>query len=357
MGNSTVNLLFLGDIFLGEKPSIRLSSEIQSFFSFSDLLIANQEGPITRSEKSINGKCCLKSAPEAAQILRSWGIGIVSLANNHMFDYGWEGFEQTQERLDNAGIGYLGAGKNLNEATQPLILELKGIKIGLLAYSWGFVQTTCASDNTFGCAPIDRNSMTLQVRELSQEVDAVIVLPHWGYCEYLFPAPEQVELGKHLIEAGATAVVGHHSHVVQGVVKENNTLVAYSLGNFAFAKYSYGYQNVKLTRENLQGAILKLVLKPGKVVSYQIIHTIQLDDTIRTDDSERRRAEFAERRSILVYADYAKYWRRYLRRRLFKRILYWINVLHWRNIHKETITGAFLMLGGLFRSKTKKQKP
>ncbi len=352
--SESVNVSFVGDIYLGEQPYLSLNPEIRQILKSADLVIANQEGPITDCDKAIGGKCCLKSDVKSAEILKDWGIDIVSLANNHMFDYGWEGFKQTRQQLDKVGIRYLGAGENLEQASRPLIVEVKGTRIGLLAYSWEFVQTKCATDNAFGCAPLDLNLMISQIRELSRQADIVIAMLHWGYCEYPIPTPEQVSMAKSLFNAGAIAIVGHHSHVVQGITGDDGKIVAFSLGNFAFAKYRYSQRNTRLTRENLMGAILKLILKPGKVVSHEIIHTKQEKDTIVRDNSERRRAEFAKRQAPLVSADYVKHWRRYLRRRLFKRILYWTNILHWRNIHKETIIGGFLMLKGFFRPTAKK---
>jgi poly-gamma-glutamate synthesis protein (capsule biosynthesis protein) len=181
-----INILFLGDIYLGGNPAVELSLEIQKILASSDIVIANQEGPISNCDSSIGIKCCLKSAPETADILKKRGVDVVSLANNHMFDYGWEGFEQTRNHLDKAQIAYLGAGKNLDEAAKPLILEVKGLKIGLLAYSWGFVQTTCATESSFGCAPLDTELMVEQISKIKNQVDAVIVMPHWGIVNICF---------------------------------------------------------------------------------------------------------------------------------------------------------------------------
>ena len=343
----SVTINFLGDIYLGKQPYLSLTPEVMDTLKAADLVIANQEGPITNHDKAIGGKCCLRSASEAANILQSWHVNVATLANNHMFDYGWQGFEQTKKLLEQAGIAYLGAGKNLDEATQPLILESKGIKVGLLSYSWEFVQTTCATDKTFGCAPLEKDLVMSETQKLRQQVDVVIVMPHWGYCDYLLPTPEQVSMAKSFIDAGATAVVGHHSHVAQGIMSEAGKLAAFSLGNFAFARYKYGRQKVKLTTENLRGIILKLVCKSGEVVSHELIHTKQENATIVRNDSERHRAKFAKRQAPLASDNYAKYWRRYLKCRLFKRILYWMNILNWKNIRKGTIDGAGLMLKSL----------
>jgi poly-gamma-glutamate capsule biosynthesis protein CapA/YwtB (metallophosphatase superfamily) len=344
-----INISFLGDIYLGGNPAVELSLEIQKIFASSDIVIANQEGPISNCDSSIGIKCCLKSAPETAQILRNWGIGIVSLANNHMFDYGWDGFKQTRKLLEKAQIAYLGAGKDLDEAAKPLILEVKGLKIGLLAYSWGFVQTTCATESSFGCAPLDIKLMTEQIDKLKTEADSIIVMPHWGYCEYLFPTPEQVEMGKLLVKAGAMAVIGNHSHIVQGLAKEGDSLIAYSLGNFAFAGFKDRGRPAKLTKDNMKGVILKVKFAHGKTISHDIIFTRQKGNTVELDRSSECSKDFNCRSEVLYSENYGDYWQCYMRKRLFKRILYWCNVLNWRYIHVETLVGFWLMLKGIFQ--------
>ena len=354
MKKDGVTIIFLGDVYLGEKPQLTLAREITDVINSADLVIANQESPISNYEFAVGAKCCLKSALETARTLKSWGIDVVSLANNHMFDFGWEGFEQTRQQLDKAGIRYLGAGENLEQASRPLIVEVKGTRIGLLAYSWGFVQTTCATSDTFGCAPLDTQLMIEQVSKFKSEVDSVIVLPHWGYCGYAIPTPEQVSMARSLIDAGVTAIVGHHSHVVQGIIEQNGTLTAFSLGNFAFADYEYGGQKIKLKKENLSGAILKLVLKLRQVVSHEFIYTRRQGTLIISDNSERRRKEFEKRLTLPAFTDYPEYWRRYVRLRLLKRILYWANIMNWRYVRKDTLIGAFLMFREFFRPRIKK---
>jgi len=352
----SVTINFLGDIYLGEQPYLSITPEISHTLKSADLVIANQEGPITDQGRAIGGKCCLKSAPETANILQNWGVDVVSLANNHMFDYGWEGFEQTRLQLDKAGIRYLGAGKDLQEASSPLIADVKGTRIGLIAYSWEFVQTTCASENSYGCAPLDKELMVKQIDEIKSHVDSVIVLPHWGYCDYRIPTPMEVNLGKCLIKAGATAVVGSHSHTIQGIARSDDAIIAYNLGDFAFGENWDQGRFVRIqdrTRDSREGMILKLHILPKKVESYEVVYTVLRNNgLIEIDDSPRRREEFAKRSSILSAQDYFRPWQRYVRLRLVKRFLYWMNVLNWHKIRKGTLAGGWLAIkNSLFRKK------
>lgn len=246
--------------------------------------------------------------------------------------------------MDQAGIKYLGAGKKLAVATRPLILTIRGLRIGLLAYSWGFIQTHCATLDAYGCAPLDAELMAAQIRELVPAVDVVIVLPHWGYCDYRLPTPEQVVLADRLLEAGATAVVGSHSHVVQGVAERGGRLVAFSLGNFAFAPFVDRGQPSRLTRENREGLVLSLHLESGRVASFDTVFTHMQGDTVVTDNRPARREELERRSRPLRLPAYQRSWRKYVRRRMARRMLHYANVLNWRRIKKETLIGGWLLL-------------
>lgn len=325
-----------------------LSAEAKAVLDRADMRVANQESPITATDQPVDGKCCLRSGVATARVLKDWGIDAVSLANNHVFDHGPRGYADTCVALDQAGIGRFGAGENLATASHPYILDIRGVRIALLAFSWEFVQTTCATSDSAGCAPLDEQLMTEAIRAVAGQADAVVVIPHWGYCDYRFPLPEQRDLGVRLLGAGATAVVGHHSHVVQGVRREQDKLIAYSLGNFAFATFLDRGVPSKFTRDNCEGAILTLGLERGKVVSDDWTFTRMRGGAIAVDDSPKRARTFARRSAPLASSNYAGVWRRHVRRRMLRRLLYWANVLNWRKIRKGTFVGGWLLLKGIF---------
>ncbi len=339
-----VSIAFVGDIFMGEKPQMSLEPGVAEVLGRPDLVVANQEGPVTAVADPVLEKTCLKSSPASASILRDWGVDVVTLANNHMFDYGWEGFTETRRALAQADIAYLGAGHNLSEATKPLVRDINGFRLGLLNYSCEATETTCAGEKTFGCAPVDAALMIAQIKDLSGIVDAVVVLPHWGYYDFASPTLEQVNLANRLLDAGATAVVGHHSHVINGVVKRGDQLVAYSLGNFAFAPFKVDGRVMELSQENHEGTILMLHFAGRTLASYEAILTVERNDHIALDDTAPRRMELAKQSKLLASPDYARYWRRVVRRRLIKRILYWADVRNWRRIRKATLYTGWLLL-------------
>lgn len=339
-----VTLALIGDVYFGAEPPPDLAPAVAEVFADADLVVANQEGPVTGRGEPVPGKTCLRGAPGAARTLHDWGVDVVTLANNHVFDYGWEGFDDTRRALDEAGIAWLGAGRDLAEAVRPLVREVGGVRLGLLAASAEAAQTRVAAEDSYGCAPLDDEALVRHVRNLQAETDAVIVLPHWGYCEYELPHPSQVVLAARLLEAGATLVAGHHSHLVQGVTERDGRLVAYSLGNFFFRPVTGCGRTVPQGREAGQGMMLIVRLAEGRVVSYETVFTVCRDGRIEVDDDPRRAVVLARRSKRLASPSYAGCWRWYVIKRFIRRLLHWANVRNWRKINRRTLAGGGRML-------------
>ena len=161
------------------------------------------------------------------------GIGCVSLANNHGFDAGDEGFANLTARLDELGISWFGAGLNLAQARRPLLMEIRGIRLALLggvAASTGMQRF--AADGSSGVAPLDPASLRDKIALLRREADHVILSPHWGEERFRFPSPGQVAEARSFIDAGASMLMGHHPHVIQGMETYRDRPIQYSLGNF-----------------------------------------------------------------------------------------------------------------------------
>lgn len=348
MGQS-IRIALTGDVYFGDEPALNLAPAVARLFVAADLVVVNLESPITTRDAALSDKCLLRSGPASAQRLKDWGVDVASLANNHMFDFGCDGFADTRAALDAVAIHHLGAGTNLDEATQPLVLSVRNLKLGLLAYSWGFVQTRCATETDFGCAPLDEQLMLRQVADLRTRTDAVIVLPHWGYCGYTLPIPGQLALGRRLLDAGATAVVGSHAHIVQGLLEDHGRVLACNMGNFAFAGYQQRGTTVDERTgppEAYRGAVLELEIATDRVIAHRLTPTVQRHNVIEADDTPARHRAMARRALPLRRSDYAHVWKRYVRLRMFRRLLYWVNPLNWRNIGRGTFKGLWIMLHG-----------
>jgi hypothetical protein len=187
-------------------------------------------------------------------------------------------------------------------------------------------------------------------------VDHVIVLPHWGYCNYTYPALQTVQLGEALLDAGVSAVVGHHSHVVQGSrTCPNGQYIAYSLGNFFFADYPASKTQMEVAcGENAQGAVLRLRFSKTRCEESYWSFTSQEQSTLALDTDPQRGKTLAKRSEPLQYIEtYGKFWRSVVRKRMCSRVLFWLNPVHWRRLKIATLVSAFIMLKNLVVTKSK----
>jgi hypothetical protein len=237
-------LAALGDVsFAGERadsPTAALFKAAQAAWFNADIVIANLEGPLTDRGTTVRGKCTIRGAPGWAQVLKNAGIQIVSLGNNHMMDYGPDGLFKTIDALDAAGVHYLGAGRNRQAACAPLYLKTADVKIGVLARTSVIVSSSCyATEFEPGVAFLDSGETRRAISTLRKNVDLLVVLLHWGIEEHFYPAPRQRELARMFVAAGADLIIGHHPHVLQGLERMGQSIVAYSLGNFVMDDFNW----------------------------------------------------------------------------------------------------------------------
>jgi poly-gamma-glutamate synthesis protein (capsule biosynthesis protein) len=211
----------------------------------------------TASERSPHGR----QPPEMARIFDDCGFEAVTIANNHMYDYGPDALLDTRELLVSKGIAPTGAGRDLAEACQPAIVRSKGLSIGFLGFCSVLPEGGAAARNKVGIAPLRVNTqyeprgphapvrvlteadpddlarIVDGVRDLKRQVDVVIVAFHWGaiwlpriICDY------QVEVAHACIDAGADAILGHHPHLPKAIEMYAGSPIFYSLSNFCMTK-------------------------------------------------------------------------------------------------------------------------
>lgn len=170
--------------------------------------------------------------------LKKLNIRVVSLANNHFFDLGYDGATHTIELLDQIGVMHCGAGKNLEEASKPAVVMHAGETYAFLAFcDWREEHVgwcPFATESTPGVNPMFDDYVVSEVSKYAKIYDHVIVLPHWGKEYLLWPKPEIVKISKKMLNAGAELIFGSHSHCVQPICQKTNKAVAYSMGNFLF---------------------------------------------------------------------------------------------------------------------------
>ncbi|HRF90756.1 MAG TPA: CapA family protein, partial [Desulfobacter postgatei] len=203
----------------------------------ADLTLVNMEAPLS----DIGSEVCKSGAVFKGRTCHVKGLtavpfSAVTLGNNHMFDFGVEGFQQTVRVLDRHGIARTGAGMTKAEAQAPLMMEAKGVRIAIVNISEG--EDLTAAGPGPGVAGWDIKGACTRIKNLKKNttraLHAVIAVVHCGL-EYIPFAPEYATNAfRKLAHAGADAVIGHHPHVPQGLFFHKNTPVCCSLGNFIF---------------------------------------------------------------------------------------------------------------------------
>lgn len=240
--NQQISLAFVGDILLaGQAGRIMQKqgtsypfSKVESILNRADLAFGNLECALTGNVVTRNvreGKkkrFVFKTPPRFGKALVDGGIDVVSLANNHTMDGGKQGLLETMKTLKSLGIVYVGAGQNSKEARSCRILEIKGRKIGFLAYTdIGGGGSVAVLKNTL-------SQVLEEVKTAKRKTDLLIVSFHWGIEGSAKPSVRQKRIAYRVIDAGADIIIGHHPHVIQPVEIYKGKTIAYSLGNFVF---------------------------------------------------------------------------------------------------------------------------
>lgn len=240
-----VSLVFTGDILLdrGVRHAIDkhgvdalFSQSVDSVLRSADVVVGNLECPSTKIVAPVYKRFIFRSEPEHLQALHRHGFTHLNLANNHSIDQGREGLTDTHRNILAAGITPVGAGSNMQEASQPVLLTESPRKVWLVTSlqmaleNWAFLpEKACVSQQ-----PMD--SLLAQVYRLrkSDSSAVIIVSLHWGGEHTLKPVPRQRLEAHRLIDAGADALVCHHTHTLQTIEEYKGKNIYYSIGNFIF---------------------------------------------------------------------------------------------------------------------------
>jgi poly-gamma-glutamate synthesis protein (capsule biosynthesis protein) len=220
-----------------------LYAPVADLLAQPDVTFANLETPIAPDAAKDVREFVFSAPQAAAAALRDAGVDVVSVSNNHAFDQGRPGFEETLRRLDAVGLRYVGAGP-AGRAAGPVRIDAGGLALAFLGYGYGFNQdgNACPPPRP-GAGPclqasvLDRERALEDVRAAARDADAVVVSLHWGVEYAQQPRDEDVAYAHRLADAGALVVLGHHPHVLQPVELYRRTdgrvaVIAYSLGNF-----------------------------------------------------------------------------------------------------------------------------
>lgn len=273
--SDSMTILFSGDVLLSDHVlnaysraggiSGVLDQGYLSAIQSADYFAVNEEFPFSsRGTQAADKQYTFRLAPEKVSMFKEMGIDAVTLANNHALDYGTDALLDTCEVLDGAGILHTGAGKNLDEAKQPVVFVKNGQRVALIGATRVIPEAGWAATNghpgMLSSYEVSVEPLLSQIAECHAAGDKVVVLIHWGIERDETPQEYQRVLAKRYIDAGADLVIGSHPHVLQGIEYYKGKPIFYSLGNFVFGS---SIPKTMLVQAEFQGENLELKLIPG----------------------------------------------------------------------------------------------
>ncbi|HEX9933834.1 MAG TPA: CapA family protein [bacterium] len=240
----------------------------------ADVAIANLEAPFGEGGHTFPKTFTFRVPPAFAPGLRSAGFDVLTLANNHILDYGPDLLFSTLTLLDTLKLSRCGAGRHSAEAELPAIVRRAGWTVAVFAYSMTYPEQFWATPKRCGTAFPKRDSLQKRIAAVRDSVDLVVVCFHWGQELSNRPHPYQREFARLSIDAGADFVVGHHPHVLQGFELYKGKPIAYSLGNFVFGSNSESCRESAIvkaffTRDGFHHAEVFPISVHNRIVRYQ----------------------------------------------------------------------------------------
>lgn len=243
-------------------------AEVIPYTDAVDYAIVNLEAPVVVSESAAPIDKCgpsLKCSPKAVEAIKFAGFDMVTLANNHFYDYGDDGVRDTLDACKHASIDVVGGGVNLQEASKVFYKEIQGLKFAFINCCEH--EFSIATPSSCGSNPINPIQQYYSISEARKVVDYVIVITHGGPEKYIYPTPRMKELYRFFIDAGADVVVNHHQHCYSGYEVYKDRPIFYGLGNFCF-----DYANEKKSIWNT-GFMLSLTFGNGSIEFLLIPYT------------------------------------------------------------------------------------
>ena len=244
---------------------------------------------VSERGEPLNGKLyTFRANPGRMQLLSEMGTGLVSLANNHVYDYGAEAMLDTADHLESAGIPYVGGGRNKEEADRPVYFIINGMKIGFVAASNAEKTkfTPAAKEDEPGILEAyDTEEYEQIIKAASKKCDYLIAYIHWGNEDTNQYSESQAEQGRQFLQSGADIVVGGHPHVLQGIEYMDGKPVIYSMGDFWF------------NDETKYNGLLRLTVEYGGLKEMAFVPCLQTEYTtqyLKEQQEKREMFDFLE---------------------------------------------------------------
>lgn len=266
---------------LEEKISLKKFSEVfpdnlRKIIKSADYSFVNFECPIIDEGYQPIPKCGpnLSCIPESAEAIRYAGFTSVTMANNHILDFGANGLYKTVECCKNNDLHIVGVGKNLEDANKVLYLEKDGKRLAVINCCEH--EFSIATDTAAGANPLNPIRQFYAIQEAKGKADYVLVIVHGGHEHYQLPSPRMQETYRFFIDAGADAVINHHQHCYSGYEVYHHKPIFYGLGNFCFDENGQ--------RESFwnEGYMVKLEFANDNI-DYELIPYTQCNETATVD--------------------------------------------------------------------------
>lgn len=308
----------------------------------NDLNITNLECPlINKGNPIIKIGPNLKVREECVKALTYADFSLITLSNNHILDQGESGLNSTLDLCKQNGINYLGAGRNLKEASQPQVKEIKNKKFAFLNFSE--IEFSTATLKEAGSNPLNPVKNFYDIKEARKKADYVIVIVHGGHEGYCLPSPRMVDTYRFFIDSGANVVVSHHSHCFSGYENYNKGLIFYGLGNFIFDS-----MNNRNTDFNY-GFGVRLIFKDNEI-SFETIPYKQCNEepgVFLLNESEKRNFDLKiEKLNMIIKDDklLLHEWKSFIKKRKksYLVILEPMNSWFYRFLRQRNLAPAFL---------------
>lgn len=263
-----------------------ISPEILKITNDADVFYLNHEYCISERGEALEGKLyTFRAKPERMALLEEMGTDLVSLANNHVYDYGEDALLDTLDLLDEAKIPYVGGGRNIGEAKRPVYYVVNGVKIGFVAATNAEVvyYTPAAEEDSPGVLEAyDTAEYNRVIQDAAGQCDYLIAYIHWGPEDTNVYEQYQHDMGKEFLDAGADIVVGGHPHVLQGMEYIDGKPVIYSMGDFWF------------NDETKYTGLLKLDINDKGLKEMSFVPCLQTEYTTQYIKDKDEQAEFYE---------------------------------------------------------------
>ena len=250
---------------------------VKDVTSKDDLTIGNLETTFAGPEVGYSGYPTFNTPDALGEALKNIGVDVLSTANNHCLDKGYNGLSRTLDVLDQLGIDHAGTSRTAEEQTQILIKEVNDIKVGILSFTYGTNEINPPKQKEFCVNYIDKDFIKGRVEAARAEgAEVVIVCMHWGIEYQTTPNAEQKDLADFLFKNGVDIILGNHAHVIEPFEKREVTLedgttkdcfVVYAMGNFV------ANQNQVNTKDNIIMHMNVTVDSEGKVLIDDISYT------------------------------------------------------------------------------------